>query len=344
MEEIQRLLRGDRRALARTISLIETGGAKAQAALQLLYPHTGRAHVIGITGAPGVGKSTLVNAVARAYRARGLTVGVIAVDPSSPFTGGALLGDRVRMQDLVGDPGVFIRSMASRGRLGGLARATAEAVLVLDAAGYQRILVETVGVGQAEIDVARAAHTTLVIQAPEMGDEVQAIKAGILEIADLFVINKADLPGVERMEMALRMLLQSMEREAPEPGSQAADGRLRRAAQGWTPPIVRTVALRGEGVAELVDHIERHGRYLQEGGHWAERERARVAFTLQEVLREELMTWLMDRIPRHLIEAQLHQVAARITDPYKAVAALLSVAMRADRGDRSLSPSGHSPT
>ncbi len=336
MKEIHRLLQGDRRALARVITLIENGGPEAQEALQQVYPHTGRAHVIGVTGAPGVGKSTLVNAIARAYRARGLTVGVIAVDPSSPFTGGALLGDRVRMGDLAGDPGVFIRSMASRGRLGGLARTTAEVVLVLDAAGYQRILVETVGVGQAEVDIARTAHTTLVVQAPGLGDDVQAIKAGILEVADVFVVNKADLEGVERTEMALKMLLQSAEAKRAH-SSAAQEESEPESATGWVPPIVRTVALQSEGVTALVDTIERHGRYLQEGGYWDERERTRVAFTLQELLREELMAWLLARLPHHLIETQLQQVVARITDPYKAVAALLAIATRADHKDNPLS-------
>ena len=200
------LLAGNRRALARTISLVEDGGPEARALLAALYPHTGRGHVIGITGAPGTGKSTLVNALAKAYRQQGRTVGIIAVDPTSPFSGGALLGDRVRMRDLAGDPGVFIRSMATRWSLGGLARTTADVIAVLDAAGFDRILVETVGVGQAEVDIAGAAHTTIVVEAPGMGDEVQAIKAGVLEIADLFAVNKADREGADHTVMALQMM------------------------------------------------------------------------------------------------------------------------------------------
>ena len=200
------LLAGNRRALARTISLVEDGGPEARALLAALYPHTGRGHVIGVTGAPGTGKSTLVNALAKAYREQGRTVGIIAVDPTSPFSGGALLGDRVRMRDLAGDPGVFIRSMATRGSLGGLARATADVIAVLDAAGFDRILVETVGVGQAEVDIAGAAHTTIVVEAPGLGDEVQAIKAGVLEIADLFAVNKADREGADHTVMALQMM------------------------------------------------------------------------------------------------------------------------------------------
>ena len=200
------LLAGNRRALARTISLVEDGGPEAHALLAALYPHTGRGHVIGITGAPGTGKSTLVNTLAKAYREQGRTVGIIAVDPTSPFSGGALLGDRVRIRDLAGDPGVFIRSMATRGSLGGLARATADVIAVLDAAGFDRILVETVGVGQAEVDIAGAAHTTIVVEAPGLGDEVQAIKAGVLEIADLFAVNKADREGADHTVMALQMM------------------------------------------------------------------------------------------------------------------------------------------
>jgi LAO/AO transport system kinase len=191
MELTDGLLAGDRRALARVISHVENGTADAPKLLAALYPLTGRAHVIGITGAPGTGKSTLVNALARAYRAAADTVGILAVDPTSPFSGGALLGDRVRMRDLAGDPGVFIRSMATRGKLGGLARSTHEAIQVLDAAGFSRILVETVGVGQAEVDIAGAAHTTIVVEAPGLGDEVQTMKAGVLEIADLTVIRTA---------------------------------------------------------------------------------------------------------------------------------------------------------
>ena len=203
---VTQLLAGNRRALARTISQVEDGGPTAHTLLAALYPHTGRGHVIGITGAPGTGKSTLVNALAKTYRAQGRTVGIIAVDPTSPFSGGALLGDRVRMRDLAGDPGIFIRSMATRGSLGGLARATADVISVLDAAGFDRILVETVGVGQAEVDIAGAAHTTIVVEAPGLGDEVQAIKAGVLEIADLFAVNKADREGADHTVMALQMM------------------------------------------------------------------------------------------------------------------------------------------
>jgi LAO/AO transport system kinase len=203
----QRLLAGDRRALARLISRVENNGQEAIEALVALYPHTGQTHIVGITGAPGTGKSTLVNELAKAYRAAGVRVGIVAVDPTSPFSGGAILGDRIRMRDLSGDPDVFIRSMASRGNLGGLARATADVVKVLDAAGFQTVLVETVGAGQSEVEIARTAHTTLVVEAPGLGDDVQAIKAGVLEIADILVVNKADREGAEHTRRGLQMML-----------------------------------------------------------------------------------------------------------------------------------------
>lgn len=325
MDAIDRLLQGDRRALARVISQVENGGPVARGILQRLYGYTGRAHVVGITGAPGSGKSTLVNALAREYRARGITVGVIAVDPTSPFTGGALLGDRVRMRDLAGDPGVFIRSMASRGHLGGLARTTAEVILVLDAAGFQRILVETIGVGQAEVDIARTAHTTVVVQAPGMGDEVQAIKAGILEIADILVINKADQDGVERAEAALKMMLDLGEMASHHDRRQPMAERPG-ASPGWIPPIIRTISTQREGAVALMDAIEQHATYLRESGRWREREHLRAAFGLQELLREALMAWLMAQLPPELLEAQLQQMIARTVDPYSAANALLAAA------------------
>ena len=314
MFDCDRLLKGDRRALARAITLVEDDDPQARAIIRAIYPHTGRAHVIGITGAPGYGKSTLVNAIARVYRQRGLTVGVVAVDPTSPFTGGALLGDRVRMRDLAGDPGVFIRSMASRGYLGGLARATAEVVLILDAAGYQRILVETVGVGQAEVDIARTAHTTVVVQAPGMGDEVQAIKAGILEIADVFAINKADQDGVERTEATLQMLLSMSAASAATSGREPT----------WAPPIVRPVGPRGVGVADHVDALEALAITQPATGRWQTRERARAAFTLHELLRDELMARLLACLPHDLLDTFLERIANRQIDPYAAVVALLA--------------------
>ncbi|GAB4558411.1 MAG: methylmalonyl Co-A mutase-associated GTPase MeaB [Anaerolineae bacterium] len=316
MDLIEQLLAGQRRALARVISLVEDGQPEAREAVRRLYPLSGRAHVIGVTGAPGAGKSTLVNRLARLYRDRGRRVAVVAVDPSSPFTGGALLGDRVRMRDLAGDQDIFVRSMASRGYLGGLARATAEVVLVLDAAGYDRILVETVGVGQAEVDIARTAHTTVVVEAPGMGDEVQAIKAGILEAGDVFVVSKADREGADRTEAALRMML--------EMGRETAPGEPSREAVAWMPPVIRTVATTGEGVEALLDAIEQHRRYLVDSGTWTRRERDRMAFALHEILRDELLERLRSRLAPALWEESLARVVSRSIDPYSAVADLLA--------------------
>jgi LAO/AO transport system kinase len=327
MELIEQLLAGNRRSLARVISHVENQDGDARGLLAALYSHTGRGHVIGVTGAPGTGKSTLVNALSRAFRGRGLTVGIIAVDPTSPFSGGALLGDRVRMRDLAGDPGVFIRSMATRGSLGGLAHTTQEVALVLDAAGFDRILIETVGVGQAEVDIAAAAHTTIVVEAPGLGDEVQALKAGVLEIADLFAVNKADREGADHTAMALQMMQGLVAgaghhgaghgRRAAAPGEQA-DG-------SWLPPITKTVAVHGEGVEALAGWIERHGAYLRASGRWAQREQGRAAAALDQILRDELMALLLARLPAGRLPTELvAAVAARALDPYAAAEQLLA--------------------
>ncbi|HLI26219.1 MAG TPA: methylmalonyl Co-A mutase-associated GTPase MeaB [Chloroflexota bacterium] len=254
-------LAGDRRALARLLSLLEGGGPAAAAALRALYPRGGRAHIVGLTGPAGSGKSTLIAALARQYRERGEPVGVLAIDPTSPYTGGALLGDRVRMQALAGDAGVFVRSMAVRHGHGGLALAADAACAALDAAGYTRILLETVGAGQDEVAVAGVAHTVVVVSAPGLGDEVQALKAGLLEIGDVLVVNKADRPDAEAAAAALH-LLQAL---APAPP--------------WAPPIVKTCALRGEGIADLVEAIERHRAFLaaSDAGGARARQRARAA-------------------------------------------------------------------
>jgi len=328
------LLAGNRRALARAISQVEDGGMEAHEVLAILYPHTGRGHVTGVTGAPGTGKSTLVNALAKVYRAQGHTIGIIAVDPTSPFSGGALLGDRVRMRDLAGDPGIFIRSMATRGSLGGLARATADVISVLDAAGFDRILVETVGVGQAEVDIASAAHTTIVVEAPGLGDEVQAIKAGVLEIADLFVVNKADREGADHTVMALQMMQglaptpaghhgisTSAARSAghghhPEPGHQS-DG-------SWLPPITKTIAVHGEGVVELRDWIEAHATYLAETGQRYRREIAHATTILSNILRQGLMSALLASLPDGRMEELAAAIARRSLDPYTAAEQLLA--------------------
>ncbi|MCX7671932.1 MAG: methylmalonyl Co-A mutase-associated GTPase MeaB [Anaerolineae bacterium] len=329
---VAQLLAGNRRALARTISLIEDAAPEAPALLSALYGRTGRAHVIGITGAPGTGKSTLVNALARIYRQQGRTVGIIAVDPTSPFSGGALLGDRVRMRDLAGDPGIFIRSMATRGSLGGLAHATADVIAVLDAAGFERILVETVGVGQAEVDIASAAHTTVVVEAPGLGDEVQAIKAGVLEIADLFAVNKADREGADRTVLALQMmqgLVSATTGHHRAAGAATANPHPRPGPQedgSWLPPIQKTIALHGEGVDALCAWIERHAVYLRESGGWARRETARAAAELEHLLRERLVAALLAALPEGRFSQMVTAVARRETDPYTAAAQLLTYA------------------
>jgi LAO/AO transport system kinase len=303
---VTQALAGDRRALARLISFVEDDGPQAHRALALLHPHSGHAHIIGVTGAPGTGKSTLVNELAKGLRARGHTVGIVAVDPTSPFTGGALLGDRVRMRDLAGDPGIFIRSMATRGSLGGLAQATGDVVKVLDAVGFAVVLVETVGVGQAEVDIARTAHTTVVVEAPGLGDEVQALKAGLLEIADLLVVNKADRPGAAQTARALEAMLD-----------------LGRSDNGWRPPVLQTVALDGTGVDAALEAIAAHRAYLQESGQWARRERERARADLLRVLERELLHRLRARAGEDVLEHWVERVAARQVDVYTAAAALL---------------------
>ena len=312
MELIQRLLTGDRRAIARLITIIENDGAEAQEALAALYPHTGRAHIVGVTGAPGTGKSTLVNELAKVYRRRERTVGIIAVDPTSPFSGGALLGDRIRMRDLSGDPGIFIRSMATRGSLGGLARATADAIKALDAAGYQTIFVETVGAGQSEVDIARAAHTTIVVEAPGLGDEIQAFKAGITEIADIFVVNKADREGADRTAMALQMLLDlnhssHLSPQAPE----------------WRPPICQTIALHGEGVGAVVDAVEEHAAYLRQSGNLQRRERERIERELRRIISQEMTRSFFERLDEAEFDSLVERIIRRELDPYSAAVLLL---------------------
>jgi LAO/AO transport system kinase len=330
LELAEQLLRGDRRALARLLTHIENGVAEATAALTRLYPHTGRAHLIGVTGAPGTGKSTLVTALAQGYRAEGRTVAVLAVDPTSPFTGGAILGDRIRMRDLSGDPGVFIRSMASRGSAGGLARASLDAMRVLDAAGFDIVLVETVGAGQGEVDIARAAQTTLVVEAPGMGDDVQAIKAGILEIADVLVVNKADRPGVENTVRGLRAML-----ELGHPTRRAMHhGRLLTADNPppipsdpdlWIPPIVETVASEGRGIDTLMGHIAAH-RAHPSGGQTAEAERQRIELELMDRLRETLLARLLDGLPEARLRETVERVRGRELAPQDAVTLLLAEA------------------
>jgi LAO/AO transport system kinase len=320
-------LSGDRRSIGRLMSVMERGDEEARHALAQFYRHTGQARVLGLTGASGTGKSTLVTQMARAYRKRGLSVGIVAVDPTSPFSGGALLGDRIRMRELATDSQVFIRSMATRGSLGGLARATTDVVHVLDAAGYPIIMVETVGAGQSEVDIARTAHTTIVVEMPAAGDDIQAIKAGILEVADILVVNKADLPGADSAVAALRAMLdlnqvhmewhhgqmQPVERVAGPPS-----------AQTWRPVVLETCALRGEGIEELLAAADAHWRYQCDSGLNIRRERERVADGLRRILRSTLLERMLARIPEDAVAETVEQVAARQLDPYTAAKALIN--------------------
>ncbi|NDJ77726.1 MAG: methylmalonyl Co-A mutase-associated GTPase MeaB [Chloroflexi bacterium] len=292
---IDGVLAGQRRSLARLITRVENRTPDAADALAALYPHTGRANLVGITGAPGTGKSTRVNALAQTLRRQDHTVGIVAVDPTSPFSGGAVLGDRIRMSDLSGDPGVFIRSMANRGSLGGLAATTGDVVRVLDAGGFDYVLVETVGAGQSEVDIARMATTTIVVDAPGLGDDVQAIKAGILEIADILVVNKADRPGVQNTVRALRAMLELGHRLRTAghhgyqlvPPDESADNEP--VYDFWQVPILQTVATEHTGLDAVVDAIAQHREHLHESGIMAERTRQRVEAELVARLREELL-------------------------------------------------------
>jgi len=305
---VERIRAGELRALARAISAIEDHAPESVELLKALFPHSGKARVIGLTGAPGSGKSTLVDQLAREYRKLGRTIGIIAVDPTSPYTGGAILGDRIRMQAHHADSGIYIRSMATRGFLGGLARATADVATVLDASGKDLILVETVGVGQDEVDIVRLADATIVILVPGMGDDVQTIKAGIMEIADIFVINKSDREGAERVEREIR----AMQTLATRPDK-------------WSPPIVKTVATEGTGIPELVAAIAEHEQYLvrenlalkKKIGNWRER--------LVEMLRESLL----ERVLREqMSDGQVAKYAAEVAegkrDPYSLVEEIVS--------------------
>lgn len=329
---------GDRLSLARLLTKVENGTPEGQAALDALYPFSGQAYLIGITGAPGTGKSSLVNQLARAFRERnpqGSTrVAVVAVDPTSPFSGGAVLGDRVRMRDLTGDKGVFIRSMASRGALGGLARATSDVVQVFDAVGYDVILIETVGAGQSEVDIARLAHTTLVVDAPGMGDDVQAIKAGILEIADILVVNKADRPGAEIALRVLRNMLDyahpgsSLYRHprCPEPEIPLQlpfDPKQDLVSLGWTPVVVPTVAIHGDGMEELMQAIQSHHDYLESSGERSRRDQERLQSRLSALIQAGLAERWRAGVSDDFFQDVFARLAARQISPYEAVQQLL---------------------
>lgn len=321
---------GNRLALARLLTQVENDSPAGRAALAELFPHTGKAHLIGVTGAPGTGKSSLVNQLALHYRknvSAPKKVAIVAVDPSSPFTGGAVLGDRVRMRDLSGDEGVFIRSMATRGSLGGIAQKTASVVQVFDAAGYEIIIIETVGAGQSEVDVARLAHTTVVVEAPGLGDEIQAIKAGILEIADVLVINKADRPGVENTERALRSTLElahPTKRVFRHHGRTMSTPVMEADSTLWIPAIVKTVATEAKGIAELAEAIAKHAAHLHQSGDWAARDRARLGSEMEALLREALMDRFLENVSPANYEEMVANVAKRNISPSEAVRLLLN--------------------
>ena len=300
---------GDARALARAISTVENRDPGWAALLKALFPHTGTARVIGLTGAPGAGKSTLVDQLAKLYRKQNRTVGIIAVDPTSPYTGGAILGDRIRMQDHHADPGIYIRSMATRGSLGGLARTTADVATVLDAAGRDVILIETVGVGQDEVDIVRLADITVVILVPGMGDDVQTIKAGIMEIADIFVINKSDREGAERVEREIRALQSLAVR-----------------SDGWTPPIVKTVASEGKGIEELSVAVADYEKYLQKDSRALRKRVENWQARLIEMLRDAML----EKAGAQLGDGSMARLAAEVAehkrDPYSLIEEIMGKA------------------
>ena len=307
MDLVQKILQGDIRAAARLMSMIENGTQGAVSALKALYPHTGKAYVVGVTGPPGSGKSTLVDGITEELRRLDKSVGIVAVDPTSPFTGGAILADRIRMQRHSLDAGVFIRSMATRGHLGGLARATNDVVDILDAAGKDYVIIETVGVGQDEVEVVKAAHTSVVVAVPGMGDEIQAIKAGIMEIGDLFVVNKADRDGADRTVTEIEMMLH-----------------LGKATEGWQPRVLKTVAVKGEGIGELTQTILEHQAFMQteEGRRQKGKERSRWVFW--ELLQEQVTGRVVEKvIGNGTLDRLIERIAARETDPYSAVEEVL---------------------
>jgi len=302
----RRLLQGDKRALTRVLSLVENGYPEGRQALRELFSHSGRAHIIGVTGSTGSGKSTLVGALARHFRQRDRSIGIVVTDPTSPFSHGALLGDRIRMQDLTSDPGVFIRSMATRGALGGLAPATNDVVTVLEAAGKEVVLVETVGAGQDEVEIADTAHTTIVMSIPGAGDEIQTIKAGILEIADILVVNKADQMGADLIARQLHMFL-TLSKD-----------------RGWEVPIIKTTAHQGKGVSELADAIDRHRVYLEESGRLEEIRRHRARRQLLSLAQSQFLAYVLATAEADgHIETLVEAVARREMDPHTAAERLI---------------------
>ena len=306
---VKGILSDDRRSIARAITVVENNGEDAQRIVAGIYPHTGRAHIIGLTGPGGAGKSTLIEKIIREYRRKARKVGVVAVDPSSPFTGGAFLGDRIRMQELSTDPGVFIRSMASRNFPGGLAKATKDAVKILDAAGNDIVLVETVGAGQSEVEIIKVAQTVVLIHAPGLGDEIQAIKAGLMEIADVFVVNKADRENANKTVTDIQAMLQMSEKESP-----------------WKRPIVKTVALTGEGVPELIEKLEEHKCFLERDHECILKlQKAKAEEELIEAIKERMTNSIVDELKKEgKLEELLERILKKETDPSSAAEKLLN--------------------
>ncbi|GAC1301513.1 MAG: methylmalonyl Co-A mutase-associated GTPase MeaB [Ktedonobacteraceae bacterium] len=316
---VERLLSGDRRALARMVTLIENDIPAARRYLAELHQHSGRAHIVGVTGAPGAGKSTLVTRLVRELRRRDRKVGVIAVDPTSPFSGGAILGDRIRMMELSGDPMVFIRSMASRGNLGGLAASTRDVVRAMDAAGYNPIIIETVGTGQAEVEVMRTAQTVLVVAAPGMGDEIQAIKAGIMEIADIFVVSKADKPGADQTVAELAMLLSlDPTRRTHDKARHGNSG----ASPYWRIPLLKTAAIKDQGIPQVVDAMQQHYDYLIESGMLATRAQRQVRSEVQALVLHAVVNALKAKTTEDEWQTLVEDITKRERDPYSVASEL----------------------
>ncbi len=328
---------GDRLALSRALTAVENDTPESRHIQAALFPFTGRAHLVGVTGAPGTGKSTLVNQLVKALRhpinqETTPKVAVIAVDPTSPFTGGALLGDRIRMRDLAGDQGIFIRSMASRGALGGLAHKTAAFTTILDGAGFDIILIETVGAGQAEVDIATLAHTVIVVEAPGLGDDIQAIKAGILEIADILVVNKSDLPGAENTARALQVMLEMAHGQGSLP---LAGKHMRRESEAvktrnvvdepdWRPPVLQVTATEGAGIDNLIGQIQKHKSFLLESGQWQEKETHRLQRDLEVLIQDQLIRDWQQNLDRDQFETALKKVIQREWTPIEAADSLLT--------------------
>jgi len=327
---------GDRLALSRALTAVENSSKESRKIQSALFPFTGHAHLIGITGATGTGKSTLVNKLAKALRQDKSNdekprVAIIAVDPTSPFTGGALLGDRIRMQDLAGDKGIFIRSMASRGALGGLAHQTAAFVTVLDAAGFDIILIETVGAGQSEVEISRLSHTVILVEAPGLGDDIQAIKAGIMEIADILVVNKADRPGADNTASAIQLMLDLAHgrnrpavtkhfRSANEINKTNSSPNME---PSWEPPILQITATEGKGIDELVENIHHHKAYLKDSGLWQQKEAERLKRDLEELIQHRLIGYWQKHLDKAQFDSVLEKVIQKEYPPIEAAETLL---------------------